>query len=117
MVKKRDCRVELCRIIACIMVIAIHINLSYIGSSGQIIFHRLLWSCLCADAVSVFWLISGFFIYKKFNYRHIIKRLVNSICIPLFVVNILYLFFNAGGGVIRINKEKYKKCYIFKKSF
>lgn len=95
--KKKDQRVELCRIIACIMVIAIHINLSYI-IDGKVIANRLLWSCLCADAVSVFWIISGFFIYKRFNYKHILKRTIISICIPLFLINLLYLFFYDGGG-------------------
>lgn len=94
--KKKDQRVELCRIIACIMVIAIHINLFY-AIDGKVIANRLLWSCLCADAVSVFWIISGFFIYKRFSYKHILKRTIISICIPLFLINLLYLFFYDGG--------------------
>lgn len=94
--KERDQRVELCRIIACIMVVAIHINLSYV-INNKIIASRLFWSCLCADAVSVFWLISGFFIYKKFNYKHILKRTVISICFPLLLINLFYLIFNNGG--------------------
>ena len=59
---KRDSAVELLRIIACFMVICVHVSLTdFIGNRAD--GGRIYISCLCADGVAIFLLITGFFLF------------------------------------------------------
>ena len=46
---------------------------------------------LVADGVAIFWLIMGFFLFKS-DYRHVLKRSVHKILIPMFVFSIVMFY-------------------------
>ena len=57
---KKDSSTEFLRLIACLIVIGVHVKLGNI-IDGRIIFSHIYISCLLSDGVAVFWLITGFF--------------------------------------------------------
>lgn len=59
----RKASVELARLIACLLVIGVHLSLNTVVDGGYDV-SRLFSACLVADGVAIFWLISGFFIFK-----------------------------------------------------
>ena len=56
-----DPSIELLRIIGCISAISTHIKLELKEKNKFINFTRIFIGCFCADGVSVFWYIMGFF--------------------------------------------------------
>lgn len=93
-VKQRDCSVEVLRLLACLIVIGTHIKLPY-EYSGIIDFNRLVIACLLADGVAIFWIITGFFLFREIPYTERIKKCVRRIIIPLVVTSILVWFFGS----------------------
>lgn len=87
----RDSRIDMLRIIACLFVVALHTKSSSIVN-GAPVFGRELFSTLIADGVSVFLLITGFYIFNKTSYLDRLKRLLVKIFIPTFLY-ILFLLF------------------------
>ena len=85
----RDLRIEIARIIGCLIVIACHMKLSdYIGGGHDT--SRLFISCLAADGVAVFWLILGCFLFSESNtYLSLIKRTVFRVAIPAAVLSVI----------------------------
>lgn len=89
---KRDVSVELARLIACLMVIGIHISLS-IYHDGYFDASRLGFACIVADAVGVFWLILGFFLFFNTSYKKLIKKTIVSIGVPTLIFSIFTFYF------------------------
>ena len=80
----RDLNVELLRIIACLMVIMIHVRpFPFSGTTlrDAVIFINVI----NGPAVAAFFLISGFFISKKQTLSHIILRFLNGVILPTAV--------------------------------
>jgi surface polysaccharide O-acyltransferase-like enzyme len=80
----RDLNVELLRIIACLMVIMIHVRpFPFSGTTlrDTVIFINVI----NGPAVAAFFLISGFFISKKQTLSHIILRFLNGVILPTAV--------------------------------
>lgn len=89
--KEKDISVELFRIIGMMMVLGCHVNhgliyFDQVSPTGSLI------SCVVGDGVAVFWMIMGFFLFKS-DYKHVLKRSVRKILIPMFLFSILMFYF------------------------
>lgn len=89
---RKDVGVEIARIIACLQVICVHICLPMLENS-HLYWGRAVFSGLCADGVAVFWLISGFFMFRNYDFRKTMVRTLKKIVIPLFIIDLLCFFF------------------------
>ena len=77
----RDLNVELLRIIACLMVIMIHVR--PFPFSGTTLRNAVVFiNVMNGPAVAAFFLISGFFISKKQTLSHIILRFLKGVILP-----------------------------------
>lgn len=91
---KRELGIELLRIIACFLVVVIHIKLSDLENDGGIIKEQVLLSCLSGYAVAVFFAITGCFWYRQDKpFKDVIIKHVRTILIPTFVVIMIFLIF------------------------
>lgn len=80
----RKASVELARLIACLLVIGVHVSLSTVVNDTYDA-SRLLSACLVADGVAIFWLISGFFMFNTKSYWKLLKRTFKNIVIPMII--------------------------------
>ena len=88
---KRDAQAELYRVIGCVIVVAIHCWQSRYGLDSSI--SSMVISCGLADGVAIFWLLSGFFLYKNYSYRKTMKRTIKTVVIPTICVSLVAFFF------------------------
>ena len=91
MSKKRDASVQLIRVIACIIVVLVHSRPFSYTSMGYS-FGRVLFSCLVADGVSIFLIITGFFFLKSNSFANVMKKGAVKVALPatlLMVVCVL----------------------------
>lgn len=85
--KVRDPGIDLLRVIACLIVIGTHVDVMGTGDSTKL-FIRLLLS----DGVTLFFVISGFFFFKK-GFKETLKRSLTNIVLPgIEVMFLTYLF-------------------------
>lgn len=85
--KVRDPGIDLLRVIACLIVIGTHVDVMGTGDSTKL-FIRLLLS----DGVTLFFVISGFFFFKK-GFKETLIRSLKSIVLPgIAVMFLTYLF-------------------------
>ncbi|ETP72731.1 hypothetical protein UYO_1333 [Lachnospiraceae bacterium JC7] len=82
--KKQDINVELLRIIACLMVIMIHVR-PFPISGTTLRDAVVLIYVLNGPAVAAFFLISGFFISKSQSLSHVLKRFLTGVILPTAV--------------------------------
>ncbi|MCQ2609343.1 MAG: acyltransferase [Lachnospiraceae bacterium] len=85
MVNNKDIKVELLRIIACFMVLVYHTRRLPILDDGSVSETAIFIECMCTICVVTFFLISGFFIYKKDNnifldWWHISLSYLKTLC-------------------------------------
>lgn len=90
----RKASVELARLIACLLVIGVHLSLNTVVDGGYDV-SRLFSACLVADGVAIFWLISGFFIFNTKSYFKLLKRTLKKIVVPM-VLFLCFSFFMSG---------------------
>lgn len=115
--KGKDVSVELLRIIGCLIVIGVHTCLSaYVD--GVYDESRLYIACIFADGVAVFWLITGFFLFKNTSYVHLLKRTLRNIILPAVILSVFMFFFGEFfiSGVpiaesIYHSKEEYRNLF------
>ncbi|MDD3252704.1 MAG: acyltransferase [Lachnospiraceae bacterium] len=89
---KRDVGIELARLMACLIVIGVHVCLGY-QEQGYMDGSRLLIACFLADGVAVFWMITGAFLFRDGNYVSQMKKMVSKILCPMIGFSIIiYLF-------------------------
>ena len=89
---KRDSSVELSRIIGSLIVVGVHVCLPAFTEMGCDR-SRLFISCLVADGVAVFWLITGCFLFQNTSYVKLIKRTGKHIVIPMAVLSVFIFYF------------------------
>ncbi|WP_031551344.1 acyltransferase family protein [Oribacterium sp. FC2011] len=85
--KVRDPGIDFIRVIACLIVIGTHVDVMGTGDSTKLLIRLLL-----SDGVTLFFVISGFFFFKK-GFKETLKRSLTNIVLPGIVVMFLtYLF-------------------------
>lgn len=89
--KKKDINIELVRIVACLIVISLHVSQSYI-IDNTLDKGRLLLRCLFIDGVTLFWFIMGYFLFKK-TFKENLKRTITKILIPGILTIVLTQIF------------------------
>lgn len=87
---KRDSSVELSRILGSLIVIGVHVCLPSFTEWGCDR-SRLFISCLVADGVAVFWIITGFFYFNN-TYSKIGHKTLKKIGIPMLVFSVLSFY-------------------------
>lgn len=87
--RKRDVGIDLIRVIACILVVGTHVDVMGTGDSTKL-FIRLLFS----DGVTLFFILSGFFFFRK-GFKDTLKRSLSSIILPGIVVMLLSYQFSS----------------------
>lgn len=89
--KPRNANIELARITACLIVIGCHVYYSLtlpgIGSNLNNFIR-----CVFSDGVAIFWLISGFFLFRK-GYVDTLKSSLVKIGLPLLLYSIVVFYF------------------------
>lgn len=88
---KKDPAVELARIFGCLLVVGVHCWINNFGVAIQSRSGTYI-ACILADGVAVFWIISGFFMYKNYSYKQTLKRTVKSIVIPIILLSAVMFF-------------------------
>lgn len=83
LIKKRDPGIDFIRVIACLLVIGIHVDTMGTGDSSKLLI-RLLFS----DGVTLFFILSGFFFFKK-GFKDTLKRTLTGIVLPGVIVMLL----------------------------
>lgn len=110
---KKDPTVELVRILGCLLVVGVHCWINNFGVAIQSKSGTYI-ACIFADGVAVFWIISGFFMYKNYSYKQTLKRTVKSIVIPMLLLSaamffVLNNYLNGNGWhFILHSKDDYK---------
>lgn len=84
----RDYACDIIRIIATFIVIATHVKLGF-WEEDSINDGRLILACLFSDGVSVFFILSGFFLFNGRKFSNIVKKMFLSICVPALLVALL----------------------------
>lgn len=88
---KKDPAVELARIFGCLLVVGVHCWINNFGVAIQSKSGTYI-ACIFADGVAVFWIISGFFMYKNYSYKQTLKRTIKSIVIPMLLLSAVMFF-------------------------
>lgn len=110
---KKDPAVELARIFGCLLVVGVHCWINNFGVAIQSKSGTYI-ACIFADGVAVFWIISGFFMYKNYSYKQTLKRTIKSIVIPMLLLSaamffVLNNYLNGNGWhFILHSKDDYK---------
>lgn len=110
---KKDPAVELARIFGCLLVVGVHCWINNFGVAIQSKSGTYI-ACIFADGVAVFWIISGFFMYKNYTYKQTLKRTIKSIVIPMLLLSaamffVLNNYLNGNGWhFILHSKDDYK---------
>lgn len=101
------------RIFGCLLVVGVHCWINNFGVAIQSKSGTYI-ACIFADGVAVFWIISGFFMYKNYSYKQTLKRTIKSIVIPMLLLSaamffVLNNYLNGNGWhFILHSKDDYK---------
>lgn len=88
--KSRDLSVEAIRIIAAFFVISLHSMMSSVVD-GEVLPYRVFYNMVIGDAVAIFWMVSGFFMFGEMKYTKMLKKAVTKNIVP--TVAILFITF------------------------
>lgn len=93
-VGKRDIEVEVLRIIGCLLVIGSHVKLET-TANGITDASRIIISAVLTNAVNVFWMIQGFFLFNdQISYPERIRKALKRVVLPLFLYNAFTFYFS-----------------------
>ena len=90
----RDARVEGLRLLACFFVICLHAKPSSVVE-GTPVFARYLFSNLIADAITIFFLMTGFYFARKEPYLKRLIKCLRQIVLPAFVYTLFFLAYES----------------------
>lgn len=84
---KRTTSVELIRLIACFIVVSYHCLSDYVKEVSTLS-NNYLSSIFCIG-VSIFWMVTGFFIFNNNDYSILIKKTIKKLWIPTIIVSVI----------------------------
>lgn len=87
---RRDPAVEMARVLGCLIVIGVHVCLPAVAGGGYDP-GRVFISCLVADGVAIFWIITGFFYFNN-TYKKIGRKTFKKIGIPMIVFSVFSFY-------------------------
>ncbi len=82
-IKRREPDIDFIRVVACLLVVGTHVDLMGTGDST-----KLLIRLIFADGVTLFFILSGFFFFKK-GFKDTLKRTLTGVMIPGIIVMLL----------------------------
>jgi len=83
---KRDVNVELLRTLACIIVVMLHVNnLPLLVADKSIV----LWKVLLGDGVTIFFMISGFFMFNNDSFKKVLLKVLKTILFPALIITLI----------------------------
>ena len=91
--KQRDYRVELMRIVGCLIVIGVHTLPSAMIGEGEYSKSLVLLSCFLGDGVAVFWIICGFYLFRNYDYKKVLKRTIDKVLFPYLLYEVFIFYF------------------------
>lgn len=97
--EKQDVRVQLIRILACLIVIVCHSRLNPV-TDNILDKSTLFIHCFFDDGVAIFFLIMGFFIFNK-SYKKIITKAVTGILFPTIVIMVISMVLSDWANNVR----------------
>ena len=91
---RRDPAVELFRIIACLLVIGLHTmpEAEVFYGTWNNAFNRFL-RVLLSDAVAMFWLMSGFYLFREGDWGRLCRRTLKRIVLPAAAIAVFTFYF------------------------
>ena len=89
--KERNYACDVIRIVATYIVVATHVKLAF-WDADSINNTRLLIACLFGDGVSIFFILSGFFMFDGSAFSSKIRKCILSIALPALLVAIMTQF-------------------------
>ena len=105
---KRDSSIELIRIVACAIVVLLHLSLNVFDEHhAQVDWSRLFEKCFLSEGVPLFYLIFGFFLCNGRSYKKIWKSTIKRVIIPVLIfVLFAQIFF-----MFILNKQPLSWCF------
>lgn len=104
---KRDISIDLIRVIACLIVIGVHVCLQVLNQCyNRIDWSRLLEKSFLTDGVPLFFMITGFFLVNGRSYKKIWKGTIKKVIIPALI----YILFAQIFYMFILNKESFIWC-------
>lgn len=105
---KRDASIELIRIVACMIVVLLHLSLNVFDEHhAQVDWSRLFEKCFLSEGVPLFYLIFGFFLCNGRSYKKIWKSTLKRVVIPVLIFVIFaQIFF-----MFILNKQPLSWCF------
>ena len=96
---KRNIKIEIIRLIACMAVIWYHIRELPWKSNGELSETAVFFECVCTICVMTFFLITGFFIYNKkgpiiSDWISLIKKFLSQVFVLFIIVSIFTIVFH-----------------------
>lgn len=77
--ENRDVNVDLIRVLACLIVIGVHVNNLGLPDVDK---SKILWMVLLGDGVAFFFILMGFFLFQKSSFLTVLKKAVRGVFIP-----------------------------------
>ncbi len=97
---KRNPSIETIRVLACLIVIACHLNF-FLSSTADTETIKTFFFCLFSDGVSIFWMICGFFLLQETSLSHLWKRCIQRILLPTLLLFALCFVISLGKFPLR----------------
>ncbi len=105
--KDRDISIDLIRVIACLLVVGVHLCLQAFNEYyHEVDWSRLFEKCFLTDGVPLFFMITGFFITNGRSYKKIWK----STFFKVIITSLIYVVFAQIFYMFIINKESFLWC-------
>lgn len=105
---KRDSSIELIRIVACAIVVLLHLSLNVFDEHhAQVDWSRLFEKSFLSEGVPIFYLIFGFFLCNGRSYKKIWKSTLKRVVIPV----IIFVLFAQIFFMFILNKQPLSWCF------
>ena len=87
---KRNPCIEYIRLIACLIVVACHVNFQLV-STADTAGLKTFYFCVFSDGVAIFWMITGCFLFQNSRLLPLIKRALTKVLLPTLLLFALCL--------------------------